>query len=76
MAAAPGAAAQGYRPRRSRAVRMRVQATMKVAVRRLTLCCCAVFHTPSKASFMILTRRWLISSSLQKKLEKSCTHSK
>ena len=29
---------QGYRPRRSRAVRMRVQATMKVAVRRLTLC--------------------------------------
>ena len=49
---------------------------MKVAVRRLTLCSSATCQTALKASRMIFTRRSLISASLQKKLEKSCTHSK
>ena len=66
---------RGYRPRISRACRMRWQATMKVAVRRLTLCLCATCQMPAKASCMMRTRRALISSPLQKKLEKSCTHS-
>ena len=41
---------------------------MKVAVRKLTLFSCATCHTPAKASFMMRTRRALISSSVQKRL--------
>src|SRR6218665_11917 len=66
----------GYSPRISRARKMRWQATIKVAVRRLTPCSAATCQMPAKASCMMRTRRALISSSLQKKLEKSCTHSK
>ena len=67
---------QGYKPRSSRVCKMRLQATMKVAVRKLTFWSWDTAHTPANACFMILTRRALISSSSQKKLEKSCTHSK
>ena len=49
---------------------------MNVAVRKLTLRSCETDQTPAKAFFMIFTSRALISSSSQKKLEKSCTHSK
>ena len=55
---------------------MRLHATMKVAVRRLTLFSWATCQMEAKAYCMMRTRRALISSSLQKKLEKSCTHSK
>ena len=50
--------------------------TANVAVRNVVLCRSAVSQIFFSASTMILSRRTLISSSLQKKLEKSCTHSK
>jgi hypothetical protein len=55
---------------------MRLHATMNAAVRNDTLCSSATAQTPAKASRMTRSRRSLISSSVQKKLEKSCTHSK
>jgi len=61
---------------KARANRIRSQATANVAVRRLILWRSAVSQIFFSASTMILSRRTLISSSLQKKLEKSCTHSK
>ncbi len=49
---------------------------MKVAVLSVTLRCAATSQIDWKASDMMWSSRVLISSSVQKKLEKSCTHSK
>src|SRR6266702_5366736 len=67
---------QGYRPRISRACRIRLHATINAAVRTETFCSLDTCHTAANASRITRSRRWLISSSVQKKLEKSCTHSK
>jgi hypothetical protein len=57
-------------------MRMRSQATAKVAVRKEILWRSAVSQMRFNAPTMILSSRRLISSSVQKKDEKSCTHSK
>ena len=49
---------------------------MKAAVRSVTPCFCDTSQSDANASRMMRSSRALISSSVQKKLEKSCTHSK
>lgn len=62
---------QGYKPRISRACSTRVHAMMNAAVRKETFLSCATCHTEENASRMIRASLELISSSVQKKLEKS-----
>src|SRR5690606_1293424 len=67
---------RGSRPRTSRASRRREQAAMHAAVRSDALCWAATPATDEYAVCIMRSSRALISSSVQKKLEKSCTHSK
>ena len=70
------AAAYGYNPLKCRASSMRLAARMNAAVRSVMRACSAASHKALKALPMMLSSRPLTSSSDQKKLEMSCTHSK
>ena len=63
-------------PRISRACSMRLQATMKVAVRNDTLLSCATCQTPAKASFMMRTQAGVDLVLGPEEAGESCTHSK